>query len=46
MKLIVAISGASGAHLGIKLANNANSLGVDTSLIITQNATLSMQKAQ
>lgn len=44
MKLIVAISGASGAHLGIKLANSANSLGVDTSLIITQNATLSMQK--
>lgn len=44
MKLIVAISGASGAHLGIKLANTIASLNINTSLIITQNAKLSMQK--
>lgn len=44
MKLIVAISGASGAHLGIKLANTTASLNINTSLIITQNAKLSMQK--
>ena len=44
MKLIVAISGASGAHLGIKLANSVSTLGIDTNLIITQNAALSMQK--
>lgn len=44
MKLIVAISGASGAHLGIKLANTTANLGINTSLIATQNAKLSMQK--
>ncbi|MCR8679712.1 MULTISPECIES: UbiX family flavin prenyltransferase [Campylobacter] len=44
MKLIVAISGASGAHLGIKLANTTLNLGIDTSVIITPNAKLSMQK--
>ena len=44
MKLIVAISGASGAHLGIKLANTTLNLGIDTTLIITQNAKLSIQK--
>ena len=44
MKLIVAISGASGAHLGIKLANTTASLNINTSLIITKNAKLSMQK--
>lgn len=46
MKLIVAISGASGAHLGIKLANTTLNLGIDTTIIITQNAKLSIQKEQ
>ncbi|EAK0826998.1 UbiX family flavin prenyltransferase [Campylobacter fetus] len=46
MKTLVAISGASGAHLGIKLANVIASLGNDTHIIISENALISMQKEE
>lgn len=46
MKILVGISGASGAHLGILLANAICDCGYQTHAIITQNAKISMQKEE
>lgn len=44
MKIIVGITGASGANLGIKLANLLPNLGCQTSVILSQGAQISLQK--
>lgn len=44
MKILVGITGASGANLGVNLANIVSNLGHEVHLIISENAKISMQK--
>ncbi|RAZ24278.1 UbiX family flavin prenyltransferase [Campylobacter hyointestinalis] len=44
MKILVGITGASGANLGVNLANMVSNLGHEVHLIISENAKISMQK--
>lgn len=44
MKILVGITGASGANLGLNLANIVSNLGHEVHLIISENAKISMQK--
>lgn len=44
MKILVGITGASGANLGVNLANIVSNLGHEVHLIISENAKISMEK--
>ncbi|RAZ46533.1 UbiX family flavin prenyltransferase [Campylobacter hyointestinalis] len=44
MKILVGITGASGANLGVNLANMVSNLGHEVHLIISENAKISMEK--
>ncbi|CUU78185.1 phenylacrylic acid decarboxylase [Campylobacter hyointestinalis subsp. hyointestinalis] len=44
MKILVGITGASGTHLGLNLANMVSNLGHEVHLIISENAKISMKK--
>lgn len=44
MKILVGITGASGANLGVNLANMVSNLGHEVHLIISENAKISMKK--
>lgn len=44
MKIIVGITGASGANLGVKLANLLPNLGHETSVILSDAAKISLEK--
>lgn len=44
MKILVGITGASGANLGVNLANIVSNLGHEVHLIISENAKISMKK--